>query len=41
MSSVKERIKYNVCIFVHKMVNGQCLSYLRNKIELIEGEGRG
>ena len=23
------------------MVNGQCPSYLRNKIELIKGEGRG
>ena len=22
--SIKERIKYNVCILIHKMVNGDC-----------------
>jgi len=36
--SVKERIVYNVCILIHKMVTGQCPSYLKNKIELVGTE---
>lgn len=32
--SIKERIDYNVCLLVHKMVNGMCPSYLLNKIKL-------
>lgn len=30
--SVKERIEYNTCILIHKMINGECPSYLKNKI---------
>jgi len=33
--SVKERIVYNVCILIHKMVTGECPSYLKNRIELV------
>jgi len=32
--SIKERIEYNVCIFIHKMAIGECPSYLKSKIEL-------
>lgn len=32
--TIKERIEFNVCLLVHKMVNGMCPNYLRNKIEL-------
>lgn len=38
--SIRERIEYNVCIFVYKMINGECPSYLENKIELV-GTKRG
>lgn len=34
--SIKERIEYNVCLLVHKMVNGMCPNYLLNKIELVQ-----
>jgi len=33
--SIRERIKYNVCILIHKMIMGECPDYLKNKIELI------
>jgi len=33
--SIKERIEYNTCIFVHKMVIGQCPNYLKNKIKVV------
>lgn len=36
--SIRERIEYNVCIFIHKMINGECPNYLKNKIELIGTE---
>jgi len=38
--SVRERIEYRVCIFIRKMVNGECPTYLRNRIELVGTEGR-
>lgn len=33
--SIKERIECNVCILIFKMVDGLCLNYLTNKIELV------
>jgi len=38
--SIKEKIAYNVYIFIHKMVIGECPSYLKNKIELVGMDGR-
>jgi len=38
--SIKERIEYNVRIFIHKVVIGECPSYLKNKIELVGMDGR-
>jgi len=38
--SIKERIEYNVCIFIHKMVIGECPSYLKSKIEIVGMDGR-
>jgi len=37
--SINERIEYNVCLLVFKMINGQCPSYLRDKINLVQYEG--
>lgn len=37
--SVKERIEYNVCIIVYKIMKGLCPKYLRNKIEVVQYEG--
>ena len=35
---VKERIQYNVRILIHKIVNGDCPSYLKNEIEQVRRE---
>jgi len=37
--SINERIEYNVCLLIYKMINGQCPSYLRDKVKLVEYEG--
>jgi len=37
--SIKERIEFNVCLLIFKMINGQCLSYLRDKVNLVQYEG--
>jgi len=37
--SIYERIEYNVCLLVFKMINGQCPSYLRDKVKLVQYEG--
>jgi len=37
--STNERIKYNVCLLIFKMINGSCPSYLRDKVNLIQYEG--
>jgi len=34
--SIRERIEYNVCILIHKMIMGECPNYLKNKVELVE-----
>lgn len=36
--SVKERMEYNVCILVYKMINGQCPNYLVNRVEIVGKE---
>jgi len=36
--SIRERIEYNVCILIHKMIMGECPDYLKNKIELVGTE---
>lgn len=33
--SVKQRIIYYVCIFIHKVIIGKCPSYLKNQIKLV------
>ncbi|CAL1671997.1 unnamed protein product [Lasius platythorax] len=35
-TSIDERIEYNVCLLVYKMINGMCPSYLYNKSELVK-----
>jgi len=37
--SINERIEYNICLLVFKMINGQCPSYLRDKVKLVQYEG--
>jgi len=37
--SINERIEYNVCLLIFKMINGSCPSYLRVEINLIRYEG--
>jgi len=37
--SINERIEYNVCLLIFKMINGQCPSYLRDKVMLVQYEG--
>jgi len=32
--SIRERIEYNVCILIHKMIMGEYPNYLKNKIKL-------
>lgn len=34
--SIRERIRYNVCILVYKMLNKQCPSYLINRLEIAQ-----
>ena len=31
----KERIKYNIYILIHKMINGDCPGYLKNEVEQV------
>jgi len=38
--SMRERIEYNVCILIHKMIMGECLDYLKNKVELVGTDRR-
>ena len=42
--SIKERIEYNVCILIHKVINGDCLDYfsflLKNEIEQVRRKER-
>lgn len=33
--SIRERIEYNVCVLVYKIINGMCPNYLSNQIELV------
>jgi hypothetical protein len=37
--SIKERIEYNVCLLVFKIINGMCPRYLCNKLESVQYEG--
>jgi len=37
--SINERIEYNVCFLIYKMINGQSPSYLHNKVKLVQYEG--
>lgn len=37
--SIKERIEYNVCLLVYKIVNGLCPNCLCNEIKVLQGEG--
>jgi len=37
--SINERIEYNVCLLIFKMINGSCPSYLRVKVNLVQYEG--
>jgi len=37
--SINERIEYNVCLLIYKMINGSCPSYLRDKVNLVQYEG--
>jgi len=37
--SINERIEYNVCLLIFKMINGQCPSYLPDKVKLVQYEG--
>jgi len=39
LMSINERIEYNVCLLSFKMINGQCPSYLRDKVNLVRYEG--
>lgn len=34
--SIKERIEYNVCLLVYKIVNGMCPKYLSREIEIVK-----
>lgn len=36
--SIKERIDFNVCILVYKIINGMCPNYLCNNIEFVQNE---
>jgi len=37
--SINQRIEYNVCLLIFKMINGPCPSYLRDKLNLVQYEG--
>jgi len=34
--SINERIEYNVCLLINKIINGLCPSYLRDKVNLVQ-----
>lgn len=34
--SIQERMEYNVCIIVYKIMKGLCPKYLQNKIEVVQ-----
>lgn len=34
--SIEERIEYNVCLLIYKMINGMCPCYLYGKSELMQ-----
>jgi len=36
--SIRERIEFNVCILIYKMVNELCLNYLANQVEVVLSE---
>jgi len=36
--SIKERIEFNVYLLIFKMINGQCPSYLRDRVNLVRYE---
>ena len=36
--SIKERIEYNVCLLLFKVINGECPEYLTDKIKLARNE---
>jgi len=36
--SIKERIGFNVCLLIFKMINGRCPSYLRDRVNLVRYE---
>jgi len=38
--SIRERIEYNVCILIHKMIMRKCPDYLKNKVELMGTDRR-
>jgi len=38
--SIRERMEYNVCVLIHKMIMGEYPNYLKNKIELVEIDQR-
>jgi len=33
--SINERIEYNICLLIYKMINGSCPYYLRDKVNLV------
>jgi len=37
--SINERIEFNVCLLIFKMINGRCPSYLRDRVNLVKYEG--
>jgi len=37
--SINERLEYNICLLIYKMINVSCPSYLRDKINLVRYEG--
>jgi len=37
--SIKERIEFNVCLLIFKMINGRCSSYLHDRVNLVRYEG--
>jgi len=34
-----DKREFNVCLLIFKMINGQCSSYLRDKVNLVQYEG--
>jgi len=37
--SIKERIEFNICLLIFKMINEWCPSYLRDRVNLVRYEG--